>query len=170
MFRQKDAAMLVTLVLAVALFAWVQGGATASSTLVPTEETVLTSLAVQPPQSVPPEQNATHDLEKRLQIAEREIETLRKQNIDLQEAKDIAQEDIGRMRVEMSGCAGDRAHLDDVSARYQSSQAQLFYFHQRLHRTEKYLSSLQQERDDLLDSNQWFRERLSLTKRDRNSE
>jgi len=149
MCKRKDAAMLVTLVLAVALFAWMQGGATASSTLLPTEEIVLTPPTVQPPQSGQSDQSTTHDLEKRLQIAEREIETLRKQNIDLQEAKDMAQEDIERMRVEIRRCAGDRAHLDDVSARYQSSQAQLFYFHQRLRRAERYLSSLQRERDDL---------------------
>ncbi|CAK0762592.1 exported hypothetical protein [Gammaproteobacteria bacterium] len=99
-------------------------------------------------------------LEKSLTTTERQAEDLQRQNLNLQEGRDMAHEDIDLMRAEMRRCAGDRAHLDDVATRYQASQAQLYDLHQRLQDAELSVATLTRERDNLQAHYDWIKTRL----------
>ncbi|CAK0773345.1 hypothetical protein CCP3SC1_60047 [Gammaproteobacteria bacterium] len=88
-------------------------------------------------------------LEKSWAPTEPRIADAQRPGFDFQEGHDITREDIDRIRTEKERCAGDRAHLDDVAVRYQTSQTQLYNLQQRLRETEISIAVITRERNDL---------------------
>ena len=88
-------------------------------------------------------------LEKSLAATERQVTELQRQNLSLQDASDMAREDVGLMRAEMQRCTGDRAHLDELTTRYQASQTQLYELRQYLREVEMSIAAITRDRDNL---------------------
>lgn len=99
-------------------------------------------------------------LEDNLATSEDKVADLQQQNMNFQEERDIAHQDVDFMRAEMQRCAGDRAHLDDVAVRYQTSQAHLNEYQQRLSDTEITLAAITRERNNLKERYDWIKKRL----------
>ena len=138
MSRRKDNGMIWGLVVGVAFFAWVRGATEEvsfeeSHVVTQSEERLkAASEYEQTRRDLQTARERIQQLEQSLSTTTHELEELRHQNLSLQEERDMGQEDIKLMRAEMQRCTGDRAHLDDVMARYQMSQAQNFELQQRL--------------------------------------
>ncbi len=100
-------------------------------------------------------------LEQQLAALEHEMADVQHRNLALQDASDMAREDVDLMRAEMQRCTGDRAHLDDLAVRYQMSQTQLYDLRQQIGTLEASLATVTRDRDELQSSYDWIKARQS---------